>query len=137
MLLAAGALGLVVVAGVTIAMAVIARLCPPGPARELIGFLPNCIVLLRRLRSRSSIPGRARLALGAALAYVLSPIQVIPNVVPVLGQLDDIIVVAAALRYTCRRLPRAQIEAEWPGDGASLERLLGLPLSSSEDKRAA
>jgi uncharacterized membrane protein YkvA (DUF1232 family) len=67
---------------------------------------------------------------------VLSPVQLIPNMVPVIGQADDIIVVAAALRYTCRRLPPADVAAAWPGDVTSLDRLLGISPPSSE-KRAA
>jgi uncharacterized membrane protein YkvA (DUF1232 family) len=117
--------GLVVVAAVWTAMAVAARFLPAGPAREMVGFLPNCVVLLRRLRSDAPLPGRARLALGAAMAYVVSPVQLIPNIVPVIGQSDDMVVVAMALRYACRRLPRATVKAAWPGDPAALDRLLG------------
>jgi uncharacterized membrane protein YkvA (DUF1232 family) len=65
------------------------------------------------------------MALGAALAYMVSPIQVIPNVIPVLGQADDVFVLTYALRYICRRLPREEVRAAWPGDVCYLERLLG------------
>jgi len=117
--------GLGVVIVVWAALALAARHLPAGPARELVGFLPNCVVLLRRLRADAALPRRARLALGGALAYVVSPVQLIPNIVPVIGQSDDIVVVAIALRYACRSLPRATVRMAWPGDPASLDRLLG------------
>src|ERR1700738_5354141 len=73
----------------------------------------NCIVLLRRLRADAPLPRRARLALGVALGSVVSPVQLIPNIVPVIGQSDDIVVVAIALRYACRSLPRATVRMAW------------------------
>src|SRR5215469_1242126 len=109
--LTGAALGLAVVVIVTTAMALIARACPPGRARELVGFMPNCVVLLRRLRASTGLSRRARLALAAALGYVLSPVQLIPNIIPVLGQADDMLAVALALRYACRHLPLAEVQA--------------------------
>jgi uncharacterized membrane protein YkvA (DUF1232 family) len=123
--LAAAIIGFVVVVGMAVAMVLIARIMPPGRSRELIGFIPNCVVLLSRLRHDRRLPWRARLALGAAFAYVVSPVQLLPNFVPVIGQADDVFVVTVALRYACRRLPRADVESAWPGDRAYLDRLLG------------
>jgi uncharacterized membrane protein YkvA (DUF1232 family) len=122
------ALGVVVLAVVTLGLAMASRLLPPGRTREVAGFLPNCIVLLRRLRRDAGLPRRARVVLGAALAYLLSPVQLIPNFIPVIGQTDDLAVVTAALRYACRRLPRERVVAAWPGDPAYLDRLLGAPV---------
>jgi uncharacterized membrane protein YkvA (DUF1232 family) len=130
--LTAAVVGLIVVVGLAVAMAFTARMLPPGRSRELVGFIPNCVVLLRRLRHDRRLPWRARLALSAALVYVLSPVQLIPNFVPVIGQADDILAVTAAVRYACRRLPRAAVEAAWPGERAYLDRLLG-PAKSSDD----
>ena len=126
--------GLGVVIVVWAALALVARLLPAGPARELVGFLPNCVVLLRRLRSDVALSRRARLALGVALAYVVSPVQLIPNIVPVIGQSDDIVVVAIALRYACRSLPRATVRRAWPGDPAFLDRLLGPDPERGDDR---
>ena len=106
-------------------LALASRLLPPGRGRELAAFIPNCVVLLRRLRADRRLPGRARLALGAALGYVLSPVQLIPNVIPVIGQSDDLVVVTLALRYACRRLPSEEVRAAWPGHPDHLDRLLG------------
>jgi uncharacterized membrane protein YkvA (DUF1232 family) len=123
--LTAAIVGFAVLVALTMSMVLIARVLPPGRSRELIGFIPNCVVLLSRLRHDHRLPWRARLVLGAAFAYVVSPVQILPNFVPVIGQADDVFAVTVALRYACRRLPRAEVEALWPGDPAYLDRLLG------------
>ncbi|MHB8670713.1 MAG: YkvA family protein [Acidimicrobiales bacterium] len=87
-------------------------------------------MLLRRLRADRRLPGRARLALGVALGYVVSPVQLIPNFIPVVGQTDDLAVVTLALRYACRRLPRDEVRAAWPGNPDHLDCLLGRPAST-------
>ena len=119
------AVGVAVLVAVTLGCAVVARLLPPGRTRELVGFLPNGIVVLRRLRGHSRLTRRGRIALGLALGYLVSPIQLIPNFIPVVGQADDVTVIFLALRYACRRLPRADVVAAWPGDPAYLDQLLG------------
>jgi uncharacterized membrane protein YkvA (DUF1232 family) len=100
----------------------------------VVGFLPNGIVLLRRLRGHSALTRRGRLALGAALGYLMSPIQLIPNFIPVIGQADDVTVIALALRYACRRLPRDDVIAAWPGDAAYLDQILGSPRPVDGDR---
>jgi uncharacterized membrane protein YkvA (DUF1232 family) len=125
MWLTAAALGVLVVLATVVVLALLARILPPGRGRELAGFIPNCLVLLRCLRADHRLPRRARVALGAALVYVLSPVQLIPNFIPVIGQTDDVAVVTIALRYACRRLPYEEVKAAWPGDPAHLDRLLG------------
>jgi uncharacterized membrane protein YkvA (DUF1232 family) len=125
MWLTAGLIGAFVTALVVALLAVAARVLPPGRGRELVGFVPNCVVLLRRLRADRRLPLRARFALGAALVYLLSPVQLIPNFIPVIGQSDDLVVVTLALRYACRRLPDGEARAAWPGDPAMFDRLQG------------
>jgi len=127
--------GLLVVVVVWVGLFLAARHLPPGRTRELVAFAPNCVILLRRLRRDHRLPVRGRLALALALAYLVSPIQLIPNFVPVVGQTDDILVLMAALRYTCRHLPRGAVEAAWPGDPRYLDRLLGAPVSVQDGAR--
>jgi uncharacterized membrane protein YkvA (DUF1232 family) len=132
----AGALGVAVLFAVVALLAIAARFLPPGRSRELAGFIPNCLVLLRRLRGDRRLPRRARLALGAALGYLVSPVQLLPNFIPVLGQVDDLVVVTLALRYACRRLPRHDVTAAWPGDPGQLDRLLGRSESTAPEPNA-
>ena len=112
------------------ALVLLARRLPPGAAKELAGFLPNCIRLARRLRKDPSVPRRAKVAIGFAGLWVLSPIDLIPEFLPVIGPLDDVIVVALALRYAARQVPRTTLLAAWDGDPRMIDRLLGAPRHS-------
>jgi len=105
----------------------LARRLPPGLAKELAGFLPNCVRMARRLRKDPAVPRRAKLAVGFAGLWVLSPIDLIPEFLPVIGPLDDIIVVALALRYAARQVSRPIVLAAWDGDPRTIDRLLGAP----------
>jgi uncharacterized membrane protein YkvA (DUF1232 family) len=98
---------------------------PPGTARELARFLPACVTMVRRLRRDPRVPRSAKIVVGLAALWVISPIDLIPEFLPIVGPLDDIVVVALALRYAARRVPRAVILEAWPGDPQLLERLLG------------
>ena len=104
---------------------VLARRLPPGIARDLAAFIPDCVVAVRRLRNHPQVPRRAKIAIVIAGLWVASPIDLIPEFLPVIGPLDDIVVVALALRYAARRVPRDVVLAAWPGDPRLLLRLLG------------
>lgn len=110
-----------------VVLVVLASRLPAGAAKELAGFLPNCVRLARTLRNDPAVPRRAKLAVGFAGLWVLSPIDLIPEFLPVIGPLDDVVVVALALRYAARQVPRATLLAAWDGDSRTIERLLGTP----------
>ena len=94
-------------------------------ARELARFLPALVTLVRRLRTDPRVPRRAKVAVGAAALYLAMPIDLVPDFIPVVGQLDDVLVVAIALRYAGRRVPRQVVLDAWPGDPHLMDRLLG------------
>jgi uncharacterized membrane protein YkvA (DUF1232 family) len=104
---------------------VLARLLPPGILRDLAAFIPDCVTTVRRLRKDPRVPRRAKIAVVIAGLWVASPIDLIPEFIPVIGPLDDIVVVALALRYAARRVPRDVLLAAWPGEPRVLLRLLG------------
>jgi uncharacterized membrane protein YkvA (DUF1232 family) len=106
-------------------LVVLAARLPPGLLRELAGFLPACVTLLRRLRRDPRVPPSAKLALVLAALWVLSPVDLVPEFLPLIGPLDDVLVVALALRWAGRRVPRAVLLEAWPGDPRMLTRLLG------------
>ena len=106
-------------------MIVLAKRLPPGSARDLATVLPACVTTVRRLRKDPRVPRSAKLAVAFAGLWVLSPIDLIPEFLPVIGPLDDIVVVALALRFASRRVPHDAIYEAWPADPALLERLLG------------
>jgi uncharacterized membrane protein YkvA (DUF1232 family) len=104
---------------------VLARRLPPGLPRDLASFIPDCVTAVRRLRKDPLVPRRAKIAIVFAGLWVASPIDLIPEFLPVIGPLDDVVVVALALRYAGRRVPREVLVAAWPGEPRLLERLLG------------
>ena len=80
---------------------------------------------MRRLRRDLRVPRRAKIAVIIAGLWVASPIDLIPEFVPVIGPLDDVIVVALALRYAARQVPREVLLEAWPGEPRLLHRLIG------------
>jgi len=102
------------------------------PSRELampvLRLLPNILVLVRRLLADPSTPRSVRFALGFLVVWIVSPIDLLPEFLPGIGPLDDIIVAALVLRWVGRRVGSEALAAHWPGtpDGFRLlERLLG------------
>ena len=106
-------------------LALLARRLPAGLARDLAAFIPDCVTTVGRLRRDPRVPARAKIAVILAGLWVASPIDLIPEFLPVIGPLDDVVVVALALRYAGRRVPREVLLAAWPGRSRVLERLLG------------
>lgn len=108
------------------ALVLVASRLPPGPLRDLARLLPDCAVALRRLHRDPRVPTRVRVALWVAQLWVVSPIDLIPEFVPVLGPLDDVLVVALVLRYAVRTSPPEAVSDAWPGDPDLLRRLTGV-----------
>ncbi|TAK69500.1 MAG: DUF1232 domain-containing protein [Actinomycetota bacterium] len=98
---------------------------PAGLLRDMAEFLPACVTTARRLRRDPAVPRRARVALLLAVVWVLSPIDLIPEFLPVIGPLDDVVAVVLLLRYAARAIPRPTLVAAWPANPATVERLLG------------
>jgi uncharacterized membrane protein YkvA (DUF1232 family) len=71
------------------------------------------------------VPRRAKVAVVLAGLWLASPVDLLPEFLPVIGPLDDVVVVALALRYAARQVPRQVLLEAWPGDTGLLERLLG------------
>jgi uncharacterized membrane protein YkvA (DUF1232 family) len=123
-------IALAVLVGFWVVLIVLAARLPAGLLKDLAGFLPACVTLARRLRADPRVPWQARVAVILAGLWVLSPIDLLPEFLPVIGPLDDIVVVALALRYAARRVPRDVLLEAWPGEPRLLERLLGAPRDS-------
>ena len=95
-------------------------------ARAVAGFVPDCIVLFHRLLGDARMPRRYRVVVIAMLGYLALPFDLIPDFIPVAGQLDDAIVVALTLRAILRRGGLEMIEEHWPGPPSSLALILRL-----------
>lgn len=117
--------GVAVIAASWGLLVLLATRLPNGTLKELAGFLPACATTVRRLRANPRVPRRAKVAVGFALIWVLSPIDLVPEFLPVVGPLDDVVVVALALRYAARQVPRSVLLEAWPANPSIIERLLG------------
>src|SRR5215510_8809816 len=106
-------------------LVVLAARLPPGLLAEVVRFLPACVTTIRRLRKDPRVPTRAKVAVLVALVWIISPIDLIPEFLPVIGPLDDVVVVVLALRYAARQVPREVLVEAWPAESRLLDRLLG------------
>lgn len=95
-------------------------------AHELATFLPNLVLLFRGLATDPRVPRRAKLVLAAGAAYLALPIDLIPDFIPVVGQLDDAIVAGLVLRYVLSCTERPLVYEHWRGERTTLDRLLSL-----------
>jgi uncharacterized membrane protein YkvA (DUF1232 family) len=107
-----------------VAMVLFARRLPPGLLRDLLEFLPACVATARALRGDPAVPRRAKVALLVAVLWVLSPIDLLPEFLPVIGPLDDVVAVVLLMRFAARSVPRPVIEAAWPANPRLLHRML-------------
>lgn len=104
-------------------------------AKQLARAIPDLVALCRGLMGDPRVPFGSKVLVGAALAWVLSPIDLVPEFIPVLGPLDDVIVVGLVLRHLIKRAGPDVVQAHWRGDPRLLRtalRLAGLRLPESQ-----
>jgi uncharacterized membrane protein YkvA (DUF1232 family) len=94
-------------------------------ARELAALVPDLVVLFRGLLGDARVPRRSKGLIWFALVWLASPIDLIPEFVPVLGPLDDALVAALVLRHVLRRSDRAVLVEHWRGRTGALDVLAG------------
>jgi uncharacterized membrane protein YkvA (DUF1232 family) len=95
-------------------------------ARALATFIPDCLVLVSRLITDNRVPRRCKLLLAAVAGYLALPFDLIPDFIPVAGQLDDVLVVAFVFRYFLRSGGEPLVREHWPGPERSLRLVLRL-----------
>lgn len=98
--------------------------------RDALRLLPDLLRLFRGLAADGTVPTGVRMRLVLLLVYLASPIDVIPDFVPVIGYADDALVVALVLRSVTRRAGPDALDRHWPGTPEGLRavrRLAGLP----------
>jgi uncharacterized membrane protein YkvA (DUF1232 family) len=100
-------------------------------ARELALILPNLIRLFGGLLRDRRVGIPAKVVVGIASLWLASPIDLIPEFIPIVGSLDDAIVAALALRFVLRTTDGAVVREHWHGDPATLDRLLRFVLLGS------
>ena len=106
---------------------------PKGASlRELLRLVPDVLRLLRSLIGDRATPLDVRLVLVGLVAWIVSPIDLIPEFIPVLGPIDDVVVAAVALRYVRRRMGITNLRARWSGTDEGFALLLRVLGSSAE-----
>jgi uncharacterized membrane protein YkvA (DUF1232 family) len=101
-----------------------------GTARDIARFIPDCLVLVRRLLGDPRVPRRSKLLLAGIVGYLAMPFDLVPDFIPVAGQLDDALVVVLGLRAILRSSGAELLHEHWPGPESSLDvvlRLVGFP----------
>jgi uncharacterized membrane protein YkvA (DUF1232 family) len=93
-------------------------------AKELATLLPNLVLLFKDLLRDPHVPSRAKVVLGIAMVWLLSPIDLLPEFLPVLGPLDDAVVAALALRYLVKRAGSDVVREHWRGEPSTLDAIL-------------
>jgi len=119
-------IGILVVVGVwVIAIAALAIAGRSSAARELATLLPNLVVLFRGLLRDPRVSRGSKALVWFAIVWVVSPIDLIPEFIPIAGPLDDAIVAALVLRHVLRRSGAEVVAEHWRGDPATLNLILG------------
>ena len=114
---------LLVYGGFVVALFVAGR---HSDARALAGFIPDCIVLFRRLLADDRVPRSRRALIFAVIAYLAMPFDLVPDFIPVAGQLDDAILVGIVLRVMLRAGGPDLLSEHWPGPESSRDVILRL-----------
>jgi uncharacterized membrane protein YkvA (DUF1232 family) len=94
------------------------------PVREVVRLIPDLLRLLRSVIGDGTAPLDVRIVLVGLLLWILSPIDLIPEFIPGLGPLDDVIVAVVALRFTRRRLGVDALRERWTGTDDGFRLLL-------------
>jgi uncharacterized membrane protein YkvA (DUF1232 family) len=119
-------IAILVVVGVwVVAIAGLAVAGRRSAARELATLLPNLVVLFRGLLRDPRVSRGSKALVWFAIVWVVSPIDLIPEFVPVAGPLDDAIVAALVLRHVLRRSGADVVAEHWRGDPATLGLIVG------------
>jgi uncharacterized membrane protein YkvA (DUF1232 family) len=100
--------------------------------KEAMRLLPDLVILLRRLTADRALRRGLRVRLVLLLVYLLMPIDLVPDFLPVIGYADDVIIVALVLRSVIRGAGKEPLERHWPGSPAGLalvQRLAGVAVT--------
>ena len=93
-------------------------------AKELALLVPNLVLLFKDLLRDRSVPRRPKIAVAIGVVWLISPIDLLPEFLPLLGPLDDAVVAALVLRYLVKRAGIEVVQEHWRGDPATLASIL-------------
>jgi uncharacterized membrane protein YkvA (DUF1232 family) len=95
-------------------------------ARDLVRVVPDVLRLVRDLLADDTMAVGVRISLVILLAWLVSPVDLIPEFIPVLGPLDDVVVAVIVLRYVRRRMGGDDLRRRWRGSPEGFELLTGI-----------
>ncbi len=95
-------------------------------AGELVRVVPDVLRLVRDLLADRTVAVRVRISLVFLLAWLLNPVDLIPEFIPVLGPLDDVVVTVIVLRYARRQLGGDDLRRRWRGTPEGFDLLTGV-----------
>jgi uncharacterized membrane protein YkvA (DUF1232 family) len=136
-----GALLIAIAIGLLVWLAVIAALSVAGrrvAAAQLVTLVPDLVGLMRGLLGDARVPRSSKFLVGFGVVWLVSPIDLVPEFIPVLGPLDDVIVAALVLRHLVRSAGTEVLADHWRGDPVVLERImrpLRLSIRSTHERR--
>lgn len=96
---------------------------------DVLRLVPDVLRLLRRLAADTTLPRGVRIRLGLLIGYLLLPLDLVPDFIPIVGYADDAVIVAIALRSVTRVAGPEALDRHWPGTPAglhALKRLAGI-----------
>src|SRR4029077_4742407 len=100
------------------------RVLPEGAIKSAISLLPSTLTLFQRLLRSRSVPRKARVILWAGFLYAVSPVTLIPDFVPVIGKVDNVLALVLALRWSSKMIPSQVLLEAWPGRPSQLRLLV-------------
>jgi uncharacterized membrane protein YkvA (DUF1232 family) len=134
-LLVAAAAAIILSLAASAVIALLLRFLPEGRARTLVMLFPYTLVFCRRLLAHRSVPWRARVVLTSGLLYAASPITLVPDFIPVIGKLDNVLAVVIAIRLSVAFIPVPVLIEAWPGERGQLRMLAGARIPKEEVRR--
>jgi uncharacterized membrane protein YkvA (DUF1232 family) len=130
-LIVAAAVAILISLGASGTIALLLKVLPEGRARAMVILLPHTLLFCRSLLTHPAVPWRARFVLGGGLLYAASPITLVPDFVPVIGKLDNVLAIIVAIRLSAALIPGPVLVEAWPGEQQQLRLLVGRRLSKA------
>ncbi len=94
--------------------------------KEAALAVPHLVVLLGRLLADPDVPKKRKVLAGVAMAYVVSPWDLLPDAIPFIGRVDDIVLLAAAIHHLIKSVPEEKVNDYWEGSEDALDIVAGI-----------
>jgi uncharacterized membrane protein YkvA (DUF1232 family) len=103
-----------------------------GKLSEYLFLLPDFFVLVCRLAMDDRVPAKKKVFVGAIIAYVLMPLDIIPDFIPVIGHIDDLVLIVIGLNLILREVDKQVLLDNWSGEEDLLETLTRITATADQ-----